>query len=185
MVFPDSDGGYQMPPNMEPQLFMEAVLEAGGVMAEKEGGSQWAGDMWERVVGSGIVVPRATKSTPTTWSRMSQTAWGPPAPPSISQQSQNLVQAPTSPATPLGSATKGSAGGLVSAPVPPKRPKVAGRGSSRSTGPALGPSHPVPPVVPTPPLFYHGAGGVQVSADLAPKAKLLSQIADKSGARYL
>ena len=50
---------------------------------------------------------------------------------------------------PLGSTAKRSSGGLASTPVPPKRPKAAGRGSSRSTGPALGPSYPVPHIAPT------------------------------------
>ena len=175
-----------MAPNMEPQLFMEAVLETGGVTAEdedeEEGGFQGAGDMWERVMESGIVVPRATKSTPTTWSRMSQTAWGPPAPPPISKQSQNLVQAPTPPAAPLGPAAKRSSGGLASTPVPPKGPRWLG---GVQAGLLDLPWAPVSPIAPTPPLFYHRAGGVQVSADLAPKAKLLSQIADKTRARYL
>ena len=110
----------------------------------EEGGSQGAGDTQERVVGSGIVVPRATMSTSTTWNRMSWTACGPPAPPPISQQYQNPVQAPTPPVTPLSPTAKRGSGGLASAPVPLKRSKAAGRGSSRSTGPALGPSHPVP-----------------------------------------
>ena len=59
------------------------------------------------------------------------------------------------------------------------------RGSSRSTGPAQGPSQPVPPVVPTPLSSYTGAGGVPIPAGLVPKTKLLSAIADKTGTRYL
>ena len=103
----------------------------------------------------------------------------------ISPKSLDPIHAPTPPVTPLGSIPKRSSGGLASAPVPTKRLKVAAMGLSRSTGPALGASHPVPLIVPTPPLFYHGAGGVQVSADLAPKIKLLLQIEDKSRAHSL
>ena len=60
---------------------MAAVLGGGATGAEEEGGSQGTGDTQEKVVGSGIVVPRTAMSTPTTWSRMSQTAHGPPTHP--------------------------------------------------------------------------------------------------------
>ena len=141
--------------------------------------------MQEKVVGSGIVVPRTAMSTPTTWSRMSRTAHGPPAHPPILPPPKDPVQAPTPPVTPLGPAPKRSSEGLASTPVPPKRPKAAGRGSSRFTGPAPGPSHPVPPIVSTPLSSYTGAGGVPIPAGLVPKTKLLSAIADNRGAQYL
>ena len=177
--------GYRLSPGVEAAEFMVAVQRGGGVDGDEEGVSQGAGDMQERVVGSGIVVPRTVMSTPTTWSRLSWTAHGPPAHPPISKVPQDLVHAPTPPETPFGPTPKRSLGGQVPTSAPAKRPKLAARSLSRSTGPALGPSHPVPPFAPIPPLFYHRAGGVQVSADLAPKTKLLSQIGDKSGAHYL
>ena len=139
----------------------------------REGGRKWHCSPWDCNVNSYHLKQDVQYCL---WASCSSLFLSPPTDP---------AKAPTPPVTPLEPAPTRSSGGLAPTPIVPKRPKVPARSSSRSRGPAQGPSQPVPPVIPTPPSLYTGVGGIPIPASLVPKTKLLSAIKDKTGARYL
>ena len=121
----------------------------------KRGGSQGAVDMREKVVGSGIVVPGTAMSIPSTWSSMSQAACGPPAhPPGV----PGPGPCPHSSCYSSWACSQEEFRRTGFHRCPCKKAQSGCKGFKQVHRTSPGSLSPSPPIAPTPPLFYHGAG---------------------------